>query len=173
MTNKAGRSRRNKRILVSVVVIFLVAISILAYIGALNQIVKPNPTPQLAESSKYFAISDLAGTSTTNFNISGTQPPPKSVLVNDFAFNFTPVGGDAHDVIIFAEGLTDALQHDWEGLLIHNGTSTYSGEFQPKFAIPCSRQSDGTYTLKVRIQAREADGDVTLNFTLGESLFTG
>lgn len=171
MTNKAGRSKRNKRILVSAVVIFLVAISILAYIGALNQLVKPSPTPQLAESSKYFGISDLAGTSTSSFNVSA-QPPPKSVLVNDFAFNFTPVGGDAHDVVIFAEGLTDALQHDWEGLLIRNGTSTYSGEFQPKFAIPCSRQSDGTYTLKVRIQAREADGDVTLNFTLGENLFT-
>jgi hypothetical protein len=168
MTNKAGRSKRNKRVLVSAVVIFLVAISILAYIGALNQTVKPTPTVQLAESSKYFAISDLAGTCTAS---GSNKSAPVSVLVNFFAFNFTPVGGDANDVRIFTEGMSDPLEHDWEGLLIRNGTSTYSGDFQLKFQIPCYRQSDGTYTLTVTILAREAEGDVTLNFTLGENLF--
>ena len=94
------------------------------------------------------------------------------MLINDFAFNFTPIKGPAGDVRIFASGEFDTSNADWEGTVIPQGTSTYSGELMPASYIPSYRQSDGTYTMQVRIAAGEADGYITLNFTAGTNLFS-
>jgi hypothetical protein len=167
-TRRDYRSKRNRRILISAVAIFLVLISVLAYAASLRPQVNQNQ--QTEASSKYFAISDLAGTYTTSGGTphNSTNPGPM-VLINYFGFNFTPVGGDANDVRIFVEGFDNP--HSWEGERIPNGTSTYSGDIRPSFALPSQRQSDGTYTLKIRIAAREADGNVILNFTALVNLF--
>lgn len=96
--------------------------------------------------------------------------PPSVVHISMFAFNFTPVGGDATNVrIFFPTGMQSP--YTWEGKVIPRGTSTYTEEIQPPYAMTSARQKDGTYALKLRIVAEEADGYVTLNFTAGENLF--
>lgn len=174
MSNKAtknARTRRNRRILIAAVAIFLVLISILAYIGSLHQTGSPTHVQPVADSSVYFAISDLAGT----YQVSTGQTvndsnPPSVVHISMFAFNFTPVGGDATNVrIFFPTGMQSP--YTWEGKVIPRGTSTYTEEIQPPYAMTSARQKDGTYALKLRIVAEEADGYVTLNFTAGENLF--
>lgn len=164
MSNKPKKnvaSKRNKRILVSAVAIFLVLISILAYISSTHQ-AQP-PVKQKVDSSTYFAISDLAGLFETRNQNQTT--PGASALINQLGFSFTPIGGNATDVIIFMAGNSDPLNTDWEGITITNGTATPTGELTLPHSIPCARNSDGTYPLKVRIQCQEANGWVTLNFT--------
>jgi hypothetical protein len=166
MSDKArrqGTSKRNRRRIISAVAIFIVLISVLAIIGSLNQKPPVHNSDGLKDSSTYFTISDLAGLYERRGNISDQSPP--MVLIKQFAFNFTPVGGDANDVRIFVPGFADPLKTDWEGILIPNGTSIHTGDIQPAYAIPSYRESDGTYTLTIRIAAKEADGNLMLNFT--------
>ncbi|MGD0160477.1 MAG: hypothetical protein ABSB89_09295 [Candidatus Bathyarchaeia archaeon] len=164
MTDKSSRrkaSKKNKWLLVSAIVIFLVLISALAAYSYINQMDKK---PVIYPSSTYFAISDLAGTfQTTGIAYNGTGTPPASVLVNELAFNFTPVGGDADNVRIFMPGMTDPEQ-TWWITPIKNGTSTYSGEIQLGSPVEVQREADGTYNFPIRIAADEANGTVILNF---------
>jgi len=172
---RTDKSRRNRRILISAIAIFLVLISILAYVSSLHQPVEQNGGPTAKQaSSKYFVISDLAGTYVPpSSNPNATEDNPGSaVRINFFSFNFTPVRGDANDVRIFVEGMDDPTQHRWEGTRILNGTSTYSGEIQPTFSLLSQRQGNGNYTLTIRIAAKEADGDVVLSFAAGKNLFS-
>jgi heme/copper-type cytochrome/quinol oxidase subunit 2 len=171
MLNKAKKSKRNRRIIVlvvSAVAIFLLLIAAIVYVLQHQQ-----PTQQKPDSSTYFTISDLAALCRATTSNTTAQNLGASVRITQFAFNFTPVGGDATNVRIFASGNLDPLENNWEGETIPNGTSTFSGEMQPPYTIPSNRQSDGTYTLTIRIAAEEADGSVTLNFTAGENLFLG
>lgn len=149
MSNKARshvRSRRNRRILISAIAIFLVLISVLAYIGSLHQQAIPKK-----DSSKYFVFSD--------FGAIGRPRGNNSIFINQFWFNFTPVGGDAHYVVIFTEGNTDPTQHAFDE--IPNGTSTYSGEINSNYGIVSSK-TEGGYAVKIRIRCTEADGWTTV-----------
>jgi len=93
------------------------------------------------------------------------------VLIYDVAFYFTPVGGPARDVRIFAAGDYDPEgAADWEGIVIPNGTTTFSTEIVPPYPIPSTLQSNGTYTMQIRIAAAQADGYITLNFKAGVNL---
>jgi hypothetical protein len=167
MSSKARRSdksKRNRRILISAIAIFIILTSVLAYISSLRpQPVKP--VQPIEDSSVYFMISDLAGTYTTNWSNATDQNPGPMILIKLFGFTFTPVNGSATDVRMFMGGMEDPTQHNWEGTTIPNGTATPTGDIQPQFALPSYRQSDGTYTIVIRIVAREADGNVTLRFT--------
>jgi hypothetical protein len=168
MLNKAKRSKRNRRILVSIVsviAILIVLIAAIVYVSSQHQ--------QKPDSNAYFAISDLAGICRVTTSNATAQNFGAAVLITQFAFNFTPVGGDATNVRIFAKGLLNPLENNWEGQTIPNGTSTFSGEMLPPYPIPSTRQSDGTYTLTIRIAAEEADGNITLHFTAGENLYPG
>jgi heme/copper-type cytochrome/quinol oxidase subunit 2 len=169
MLNKAKRSKRNRRIIVvvSAVAIFLLLIAAIVYVLQHQQ------ATQQHDSSTYFTISDLAGLCRATTSNTTAQNLGVTVMITQFAFNFTPVGGDATNVRIFASGNLDPLENNWEGETIRNGTSTFSGEMLPAYTIPSYRQSDGTYTLTIRIAAEEADGSVRLNFTAGENLFLG
>lgn len=174
MTNKPKRSdgpRRNRRLLISAVAIFLVIISVLAYVSSLHQPANTAPPPGKRASSSYFVISDVAGTYLSHGKNSTDPNPGPSVRISTFGFQFTPIGGPATDVAIFAPGMTDTTQHWWAGITIPNGTSTYSGDIQPPNSLLSQRQDDGTYTLTIRINSLEADGNIVLTFTAGKNLF--
>lgn len=162
IARKRNRSRRNRWILISAVAILVVLISVLAYIS--SQYRQP-----LQDSSKYFAISGLAGL----YRLQGSNNLTK--LITQFDFSFTPVGGDATDVRIIIDQVDTTLT-SWEGTTIRNGTSTLAsantgqGDILPAHALPSTRQSDGTYTLTIRILADEAEGNVILHFS-PDSLF--
>jgi hypothetical protein len=176
MSNKAKRARKNKRVLVFAAAVFLVLIAALAYIGSTNQ---PSSTqkPEIQAASTYFVISDAAGVYTTTSDNATPEDPGPGIRITQFAFTFTPVGGDAKDVRILVAGLADPTgAGNFEGENILNGTSTFSGEINPEFGIPSTRQSDGTYPLKIAMLANDAhgnelvEGDITLNFTASNNI---
>ena len=147
-TRRYYRAKRNRRILVSAVAIFIVVISVLAYVNSLHR----QPVAQ-KDSSKYFTFSE--------FGAEGSQMGPTNLTIRilNLWFNFTPVGGDAHFVVIFTEGMTDSTQHTWDD--IPNGTSTYSGEIMSGKGMVVVK-ADGGYAVKVRIRCTEADGWTTI-----------
>lgn len=164
MASKArrhGRSKRNRWMLVSAVAIFLVLISVLAYIGSLHQ-PRPVPIPQ-KDSSKYFTFSELGAYG----HPSGTNNI--TIVIKQLWFNFTPVEGDAHYVVIFTEGNSDPTQNTFDE--ISNGTSTYSGDIGSYFGIPASKTAGG-YAVKVRIRCTEADGWTTLIIPENSTILT-
>ena len=128
-----------------------------------------NLTSQLAaflpnDSSTYFAISDLAGTYLTiGTAYNGSGSPPVSVLFNNLAFNWTPVGGDASNVRIFILGITYPEQTWWPNLT-KNGTSTYTGTIELGSPVLIEKQDNGTYTFPILVDADQANGTITLNF---------
>lgn len=165
-TSRRTRSKKNKWLLISAIVIFLVLISALAAYSYINQIDKK---PVIHDSSTYFAISDLAGTfQTTGTIYNGTGTPPTSVLINELAFNWTPVGGDANDVRIFMSGDTNPTQTWWANLT-KVGTSVYSGEIPLGSPVRIQRQADDTYDFPIRIAADEANGTVILHFNANQT----
>jgi hypothetical protein len=167
-TKAQKKSKRNRQIIVCAAAIVLLLTSLLAYISWLHH---PASKAPLQASSDYFGISDLGalcytvGTTPYNETYFGSM-----VLIYDLAFNFTPIMGPAGDVRIFMSGDFDTAKADWEGTVIPNGTSTYSGDLMPNSPIPSFRQTGGQYTMPVRIAADQADGDITLNFTAGVNL---
>lgn len=176
MANKPKRSdqpRRNRRILISAVAIFLVIISVLTYSSILHQPAGTQTPPQgKRASSEYFVISDVAGTYKRYGNQNSTDPNPgPSVRITTLGFQFTPIGGPATDVAIFMAGMEDPTNHYWAGITIPNGTSIYSGDIQPTYSLLSQRQDDGTYRLTIRINCLEADGNVVLIFTAGKNLY--
>jgi hypothetical protein len=158
MTKKAvrhARSRRRKWPYVFAIVVAAVLISVLMYTNSY-----PKPPK---DSSKYFVISDLAGIyrPLAGGNI--------TIAITDFAFNFTAVGGDAHNLVIFTAGMSDPLEHTFQ--YVPNGTSTFSGEILPQFGIQ-SRLTAGQYPMNITINCDEAMGDITLIFIPGENLYS-
>jgi hypothetical protein len=106
-------------------------------------------------------ISDVAGIYRTPAGGNVT------ILITDFAFNFTPTGGDAHNLVIFTAGMSDPTEHAFQN--VPNGTSTFSGEIVPQFGIQ-SRLTGGQYPMNITINCDEAVGDITLIFIPGENL---
>ena len=147
-TRRYFKTKRNKRILISAVAIFVVLIAVLAYVNILYR----QPVAQ-KESSKYFTFSEFGA------QAEQMGPTNASIRIRIMWFNFTPVGGDAHFVVIFTEGMTDATQYTWDE--ISNGTSTYSGEIQSGPGIVVHKAGDG-YAVKVRVRCTEADGWTTI-----------
>jgi hypothetical protein len=168
-------SRRNRWILISTAAVLIILIPTLAYISNKNQ--QGGANQPTIDSSTYFTISNMAGIYEVRSTKDLKTPPGDMVLIKEFGFNFTPVGGNAHDVIIFVQGNTNPPL-DMEGKTILNGTSTWAGgtggtEIALTSSVTCYRQSDGTYPLPVRIRAREdngriIDGWIALNFTVDD-----
>jgi len=144
------RKSNRKWWLISASIIALAVIITFAY---LNQ-----PTTGIKQSSSYFLISDpaaagryLAGNST--------------VVISTLGFNFTPIGGDAHNVALFLKGMTPAIEHTFP--FVGNGTSTSSGEIDIPYSLPVSKYPDG-YHLTIRIRCDEADGNITMVIPEGD-----
>lgn len=171
-TPSKARPKRKRWVAVSLAgIALIVALSVDSYYYYSNR--KP---PQLKDSSQYFAISNLAGLYRATQSNASDQNPGRMILITQFDFNFTPIGGDATDVRIFINQV-DPATTSWEGITIPNGTSTLAsahtdlGVIMPLNSLPSYRQGDGTYTLKIRIVCEEADGYVTLRFTPGDNIF--
>jgi len=145
MTNKAKRKRRNIKMFIAAAAIFVVLVSILAYVSSQH-------AASREDSSQYFILSDpgAMGTSKNNGNM---------LIIKQFWFNITAVGGDAHEVTIFTDGMTDPTAYTFDE--IKNGTSVYSGEISSSNGIPAYR-TQGGYPVKVRIFCTEANGWITL-----------
>jgi hypothetical protein len=153
---KTRRKSDKKRWLILASIIALAAIIVFAY---LNQ-----TTTGIKQSSNYFSIIDPAavGRSSTGTN--------ETVLMSVLGFNFTPIGGDAHNVVLFLKGMTPAIDYTFE--LIKNGTSTFSGEMQIPYAIPVRKYQDG-YHVDIRIRCDEADGNMIIVIPEDDFFVTG
>jgi hypothetical protein len=158
-----------KWVLISIAVIVLIALSLDSYYYYSNY--KPLPPPPLKESSGYFAISALGGLYSTQhaigINITKTGA---MLLVAQFDFTFTPIGGPASNLRILINQV-DPINTDWEGITIPNGTATDAaahtneGTITPNAALPVYRQTDGTFPLTIKMICDQATGNVILNFT--------
>jgi hypothetical protein len=160
---------RKKWVLISISVIALVALSLDSYYYYSNY--KPPPPPPLKESSKYFAISGLGGFYSTQHAIGiNLTKTGAMLLIAQFDFIFTPIGGPASNLRIVINQV-DPVDTDWEGITIPNGTATDAaaqtgeGAITPSAALPVYRQSDGTFPLMIKMICDQATGNVILNFT--------
>jgi hypothetical protein len=152
---RTRRKSDKKRWLILPSIIALVAIIVFA----INQ-----TTTGIKQSSNYFSIIDPAGLGR------GTTGTNETVLMSVLGFNFTPIGGDAHNVVLFLKGMTPAIDYTFE--LIKNGTSTFSGEMQIPYAIPVRKYQDG-YHVDIRIRCDEADGNMIIVIPEDDFFVTG
>jgi hypothetical protein len=175
MSNKGKRqsiSRKNRRILVVAVAVFLVLISVLAYMSTLHYFGNGNnDNTATPDANKYFAISNLGGI--YEVHTTSNMTPGSMVLLKQLAFSFTPVGGDAPDVRITLQGIADPAKTDWEGQTFVNGTSVNTGDILLRNSIPLYKDPDtGTYPLDVtfhwKFHSKDVAGNVELNFTAAE-----
>jgi len=174
---KTHNSKRNRRILIAAVAIFLVAMSILAYIGSLHQTAQPI---QIKDANTYFAFSDIGGQyEVDNRSWVMGDPIPSLVFLTTFDFTFTPIEGEVSNVRIFMQGDADPTNTWWTNT-IRNGTSTDAGHgsgIMLPYAIPVMRVSSGphvgTYPFNVTILSNQADGNITFYLTSNELFFEG
>jgi hypothetical protein len=114
-----------------------------------------SPRSTTIDSSKYFTISDPsvlarygAGTNTT-------------IIIKALSFNFTPIGGDAHQVEILDPLMpqTENNPYYWEA--VPKGTSTSSGEIQISGQGLRSIKQPQGYPVSIQITCLEAQGYVS------------
>jgi PKD repeat protein len=122
---------------------------------------KSGPIQVRQESSKYFAFSEFGAAARTFGGINTT------IKIIELTFTFTPVGGDANEVTVFAEGGVAATDYFW--LHIQNGTLTYV-DIQYEHGITSSKQANG-YPVTFRLFSHEANGDITLVIPEGDIIF--
>jgi hypothetical protein len=139
------RSSKTKWIITLVFVAFaaVLTISILMY--------RPVQSPKKT-ADQYFSFSDVSALG-EYVNNSTAQ-----IKIKLLYFNFTAIGGDAHHVAIFGQGLADP--GDYYYLKVANETSTLV-EMQFQFAVMSAKQEQG-YPIEIRIYCDEAEGYVTL-----------
>jgi hypothetical protein len=112
-------------------------------------------TPKIP-ASEYFSFSDIAA--------HANYQRDDVIRIDLMQFYLTPIGGDAHQVIIFLEGNYNPL--DWYQPEILNGTKT-NFETQLPQSIQLRDSEDGkidnVYPMQIRVRSAEAEGYVTVN----------
>jgi len=80
------------------------------------------------------------------------------IRIKTLSFSLKPIGGDAHHVVIFADGM--ANPQDYYYLEIKNGTEV-PVEIQFSYSIQVSKKGEA-YPVTLKIWSDEAEGEVTL-----------
>jgi|GEM_PF-3857395 len=140
---RKGKFTRKRKIAIAATITIMATIII---ISALNQQTKKETNPPKQDPNKYFLF--------LNAEAQGQkiQGSATALKIEYLQFNLTPIGGDAHDVVIFAEGMTDPNNYWYQE--IKNGT-TQPIAIQFGNPIRVIKQPDGTYLIEIEIYSRE------------------
>jgi hypothetical protein len=136
----------------------------IAYVGSQHP-TNQQPT-QVQAASTYFTISDQAALYRYNGGNTNSSNLPATVLITQVGFSFTPIGGPADNLELLTTGNYDPTNIGWAH--VAKGNTTPTGDVLLPYAIPSTRQSDGTYTLNVTLWCDEARGIIVLHFTTDE-----
>ncbi|MGB9778853.1 MAG: hypothetical protein ACPLW8_05560 [Candidatus Bathyarchaeales archaeon] len=139
------RSAKKSSLKTKVAIISLIAITAIIIIAAIHQQTQ-NEAKTLKDPNEYFQFLDAQA--------QGSRVSQDAIRIEYLQFNLTPVGGDAHNIVIFTEGMTSPQDYWYEE--IKNGTEK---TIQIQFAsqIQVTKQPDGTYLLKVQIRSDETE----------------
>jgi hypothetical protein len=112
-------------------------------------------TPKIP-ASEYFSFSDVFA--------HANYQRDDVIRIDMMQFFITPVGGDAHYVVIFVEGNYNPL--DWYQPEMLNGTKV---NFETQLPDPIQLRDsddgkiDDVYPMEIRVRSDEAEGYVTVN----------
>ncbi|MEM0006918.1 MAG: hypothetical protein QXR89_01445 [Candidatus Bathyarchaeia archaeon] len=140
LTAKKSR-KRNIAIAVTLTIITLIIIA-----SAIHQQAKKEANPPKEDPNKYF---QFLSAEAQGEKIAGSATALK---IQYLTFILKPVMGDAHDVVIFAEGMTNPGDY-WYGE-IKNGTETRI-EIQFSSPIRVTKQPGDLYLLEIEIYSSE------------------
>jgi len=150
--NRRGKKEAVKKrqiiIFLTTVVSFLVVLTAMSHYSSLEQKI-PKRDP-----NEYFQFKNISAL--------GYHPKNSSnvMRIQMLYFEFVPVGGDAHNVVIFTEGMSNP--NDYYYSHIEKGKKqNVEIIFPPNCEIQIRKQQD-KYPIKIRIRSDEAEGYVTL-----------
>ena len=136
-----GKSKRTTWIALFIIVIAIILISSVIYSSRLP------PSPKKA-ASEYFSFSDAGALARSSAGGSNS-----TILITYIGFGMTPIGGDAHHVVLFFPGGVDPQDYYYDR--IPNGTSVFV-EVSFQNYISSAKQADG-YPIKFKIHSDETD----------------
>jgi hypothetical protein len=141
-------SKNKKAAIILTAIIAAIAIMVLAaYTQTKTNTEKPKEDP-----NRYFQFLDAAA--------SGYHPQnlPNIIRIKMLYFKFKPIGGDATNVVIHAEGLMNPADYFYK--YISKGTEI---DIEITFESPLQIQKKGDiYPVRIKIYSDEAEGYVTL-----------
>jgi hypothetical protein len=134
-------SLKKKVVIISLIAITAIIVSVAIYRQTQNEANTPKKDP-----NKYFQFLDAQA--------QGSRVSQNAIKIEYLQFNLTPVCGDAHNIVIFTEGMTSPEDYWYEE--IKNGTEE---TIQIQFASPIlvAKQPDDAYLLKVQIRSDETE----------------
>ena len=156
MNSRRARARSRKKSLLRkgvILPVLGVAAILVLIIISLNG--SPPSQSTIIDSSKYFTISGASAQARYGAGSNTT------IIITALSFNFTPIGGDAHEVEIHDPLMSTTENNPYYWDVITNGTSTTSGEIQISgLGIRSIKQPEG-YPIKIQITSLEAKGYVS------------
>ena len=145
---KKAVKKRQITIFLTTVASFFVVLTVMLYYSNLEQKI-PKRDP-----NEYFQFKNISAL--------GCHPENSSnvVRIQMLYFEFVPVSGDAHNVVIFTEGMSNP--NDYYYSHIEKGEKqSVEIVFPPNHEIQIRKQQD-KYPIKIKIRSDEAEGYVTL-----------
>jgi hypothetical protein len=113
-----------------------------------------NPQTNKKSLTEYFGFSEISALATA---VPGTNNTV--IRISLLYFELTPIGGDAHNVVVFVQGMTDPTDYYYPEIL--NGTAQPQ-EINLQSAIQTVKQEAG-FPVKVKIRSDETgEGNITL-----------
>ncbi len=146
---KVRKHSKNKKtaIILTAIIATIAIIVLAAYTHTDTNTEKPKEDP-----NKYFQFLDAAA--------SGYHPQnsPNILRIEMLYFKLKPIGGNATNVVIHAEGMMNPSDYFYES--ISKGTEIY---IEITFKSPIQIQKEGdVYPVRIKVYSNEAEGYVTL-----------
>lgn len=140
-----GKFTRKRKIAIAATITIMATIII---ISALNQQTKKETNPPKQDPNKYFLFLNAEAQGQKIHNST------TALKIEYLQFNLTPIGGDAHDVVIFADGMINPNDYWYQE--IKNGTTQSIGiQWPVDSPIVAKKQPDCTYLIEIKIYSRE------------------
>jgi len=161
-TKRSKRLKKFKRVISKeILAIMLMAFLILAVIvGIIVYQQLPKGSKIKKAANEHFQFLDTSALA--------ERVSEKVIRINYLFFKLVPVGGDAHNVVIFAEGMANPENCYYSE--IKNGTEQ-NVEIQFYSPIQSVKQGD-VYPITIRIRSNEAEGYVTLHLKEENIIFS-
>jgi len=161
-TKRSKRPKKSKRVLSKeILAIILIAFSMVAVIvGIILYQQLPKGSKIKKDANEYFQFLDISALA--------ERVSEKVIRINYLFFKVVSVGGDAHNVVIFAEGMANPENYYYSE--IKNGTEQ-NVEIQLFSQIQSVKQGD-VYPITIRIRSDEAEGYVTLHLKEENIIFS-
>ena len=161
-TKRSKRPKKSKKVpSKEILAIMLIAFSIVAVIvGIIVYQQLPKGSKIKKDANEYFQFLDTSALA--------KRTSEKVIRINYLFFKLVPVGGDAHHVVIFAEGMANPENYYYSE--IKNGTEQ---NVEIQFFSPIQSVKQGNvYPITIRIRSDEAEGSVTLYLKEEDIIFS-